>query len=231
MRAKPWGRLERVADGVWTLISTPLAGDEASGAMRTFSNGGIVAGREGCGGYAAAAPTRGSWAPRSLASCSGEGVRKRCCRARSSTQVIPPSWIWAGAACGSRLARGTPPAISRSRSWTRGSSGVATSSDGMSPLCGRHPEPADGPRPEAPGRARVPLGAGARIGGTCGRGARVPHAAGGGRGRRPGGGPPRGAGGGRRRPVAAAGRARRVGAVLPDYYAVAFQAWERELRT
>jgi glyoxylase-like metal-dependent hydrolase (beta-lactamase superfamily II) len=45
--AEPWGRLERVADGVWMLISTPLAGDEASGAMRTFSNGGIVAGRSG----------------------------------------------------------------------------------------------------------------------------------------------------------------------------------------
>jgi glyoxylase-like metal-dependent hydrolase (beta-lactamase superfamily II) len=44
---EPWGRLERVADGVWMLISTPLAGSEASGAMRTFSNGGIVAGREG----------------------------------------------------------------------------------------------------------------------------------------------------------------------------------------
>lgn len=47
VRAEPWGRLEKVADGVWMLISTPLAGDHASGAMRTFSNGGIVAGREG----------------------------------------------------------------------------------------------------------------------------------------------------------------------------------------
>ena len=46
-RVEPWGRLERVADGVWMLISTPLAGDHASGAMRTFSNGGIVAGRDG----------------------------------------------------------------------------------------------------------------------------------------------------------------------------------------
>jgi hypothetical protein len=46
-RTEPWGRLERIADGVWTLISTPLAGDHASGAMRTFSNGGIVAGRDG----------------------------------------------------------------------------------------------------------------------------------------------------------------------------------------
>ncbi len=47
VRVEPWGRLERVAEGVWTLISTPLAGDGASGAMRTFSNGGIVAGRDG----------------------------------------------------------------------------------------------------------------------------------------------------------------------------------------
>jgi len=46
-RVEPWGRLERVADGVWMLISTPLPGDHASGAMRTFSNGGLVAGREG----------------------------------------------------------------------------------------------------------------------------------------------------------------------------------------
>jgi glyoxylase-like metal-dependent hydrolase (beta-lactamase superfamily II) len=47
VRVEPWGRLERVADGVWMLISTPLGGDEASGATRTFSNGGIVAGRDG----------------------------------------------------------------------------------------------------------------------------------------------------------------------------------------
>jgi glyoxylase-like metal-dependent hydrolase (beta-lactamase superfamily II) len=46
-RVEPWGRLERVAEGIWMLISTPLAGDHASGAMRTFSNGGLVAGREG----------------------------------------------------------------------------------------------------------------------------------------------------------------------------------------
>ncbi|HUR94490.1 MAG TPA: MBL fold metallo-hydrolase [Gemmatimonadales bacterium] len=47
VRTEPWGRLERVADGVWMLVSTPLGGDHASGAMRTFSNGGIVAGRDG----------------------------------------------------------------------------------------------------------------------------------------------------------------------------------------
>ena len=46
LRVEPWGRLERVADGVWMLISTPLGGSMDSGAMRTFSNGGVVAGRE-----------------------------------------------------------------------------------------------------------------------------------------------------------------------------------------
>ncbi|MGH7589153.1 MAG: MBL fold metallo-hydrolase [Gemmatimonadota bacterium] len=42
---EPWGRVEKLAEGAWALISTPLAGGEE--AMRTFSNGGIVAGREG----------------------------------------------------------------------------------------------------------------------------------------------------------------------------------------
>lgn len=37
-----WGRLERVADGVWALVSTPLEGDRT-----TLCNGGIVAGRSG----------------------------------------------------------------------------------------------------------------------------------------------------------------------------------------
>lgn len=47
VRTEPLGRLEQVAEGVWSLISTPLAGDRASGAMRTFSNGGLVTGRDG----------------------------------------------------------------------------------------------------------------------------------------------------------------------------------------
>jgi glyoxylase-like metal-dependent hydrolase (beta-lactamase superfamily II) len=42
---EPWGRLEKLGQGVWALISTPLAGGDQ--ATRTFSNGGIVAGREG----------------------------------------------------------------------------------------------------------------------------------------------------------------------------------------
>src|SRR6185503_10959226 len=43
--AEPWARLEQLGDGVWAVISTPLAG--GSDAMRTFSNGGIVSGRSG----------------------------------------------------------------------------------------------------------------------------------------------------------------------------------------
>jgi glyoxylase-like metal-dependent hydrolase (beta-lactamase superfamily II) len=37
-----FGRLERIADGVWALVSTPLTGDR-----RTLCNGGIVSGRNG----------------------------------------------------------------------------------------------------------------------------------------------------------------------------------------
>lgn len=40
--SEPWGRIERVADGVWALVSTPLEGDRT-----TLCNGGIVAGRSG----------------------------------------------------------------------------------------------------------------------------------------------------------------------------------------
>lgn len=39
---EPFGRLERVADGIWALISTPFSGD-----LTTISNGGIIAGRSG----------------------------------------------------------------------------------------------------------------------------------------------------------------------------------------
>ncbi len=41
-----WGRIEQVGPGLWAMVSTPLAGNRASEAMRTFSNGGIIAGRE-----------------------------------------------------------------------------------------------------------------------------------------------------------------------------------------
>lgn len=39
---EPFGRLERVADGIWALVSTPLTGDRT-----TLSNGGIIAGTSG----------------------------------------------------------------------------------------------------------------------------------------------------------------------------------------
>lgn len=37
---EPFGSLEKIADGIWALISTPLSGDRT-----TLSNGGIIAGR------------------------------------------------------------------------------------------------------------------------------------------------------------------------------------------
>jgi glyoxylase-like metal-dependent hydrolase (beta-lactamase superfamily II) len=40
MAKEPFGSLEKIADGVWALISTPLNGDRT-----TVSNGGIIAGR------------------------------------------------------------------------------------------------------------------------------------------------------------------------------------------
>ncbi len=40
---EPWGRIEHLGERVWALISKPLAGGDE--ARRTFSNGGIVAGR------------------------------------------------------------------------------------------------------------------------------------------------------------------------------------------
>jgi glyoxylase-like metal-dependent hydrolase (beta-lactamase superfamily II) len=39
---EPFGNLEKVSDGIWALISTPLTGDRT-----TLSNGGIIAGRSG----------------------------------------------------------------------------------------------------------------------------------------------------------------------------------------
>lgn len=42
---QPWGRLERIADGVWAMISTPLV--DHPDARRTLCNGGIIAGTDG----------------------------------------------------------------------------------------------------------------------------------------------------------------------------------------
>jgi glyoxylase-like metal-dependent hydrolase (beta-lactamase superfamily II) len=39
---EPFGNLEKIADGVWALISNPLGGDRT-----TISNGGLIAGRNG----------------------------------------------------------------------------------------------------------------------------------------------------------------------------------------
>ena len=39
---EPFGSLEKVSDGIWAMISTPLTGDRT-----TLSNGGIIAGRNG----------------------------------------------------------------------------------------------------------------------------------------------------------------------------------------
>lgn len=39
--SEPWGRLERIAEGVWALVSTPLVD------RTTLCNGGIIAGRNG----------------------------------------------------------------------------------------------------------------------------------------------------------------------------------------
>ena len=39
---EPFGSLERVAEGVWAMVSTPLGGDRT-----TLSNGGLIAGRSG----------------------------------------------------------------------------------------------------------------------------------------------------------------------------------------
>ncbi len=42
VRTEPFGRIEKLAEGVWALVSTPLEGHR-----QTFANGGIIAGREG----------------------------------------------------------------------------------------------------------------------------------------------------------------------------------------
>jgi glyoxylase-like metal-dependent hydrolase (beta-lactamase superfamily II) len=42
---EPWARIEPLGESVWACVSTPLSGDPD--ARRTFSNGGIVAGKSG----------------------------------------------------------------------------------------------------------------------------------------------------------------------------------------
>jgi glyoxylase-like metal-dependent hydrolase (beta-lactamase superfamily II) len=42
---EPWARVEELGPGVWSIISTPLAGPRGSDSWRTVCNGGIIAGR------------------------------------------------------------------------------------------------------------------------------------------------------------------------------------------
>lgn len=42
----PFARIEKVADGVWAVVSTPFAPDGGRGDRTTLSNGGIIAGRD-----------------------------------------------------------------------------------------------------------------------------------------------------------------------------------------
>lgn len=43
---QPWARIEKIADGVWAVISTPFQ-NPANPQRQTLSNGGIIAGRDG----------------------------------------------------------------------------------------------------------------------------------------------------------------------------------------
>lgn len=54
---EPFGRLERLRDGVWAMVSTPLTGD-----YTTTCNGGIIAGRDGVAVVESfASPAGGRW--------------------------------------------------------------------------------------------------------------------------------------------------------------------------
>ena len=66
IQQEPWGRVERVADGVWAIISAPL--DDRT----TLCNGGFIAGRNGVLAVEAFATTRGSqWAAEQARSLTG----------------------------------------------------------------------------------------------------------------------------------------------------------------
>lgn len=45
LKAEPFARVEKIAEGVWAIVSTPFTGEKPD--MRTVSNGGIIAGKEG----------------------------------------------------------------------------------------------------------------------------------------------------------------------------------------
>jgi glyoxylase-like metal-dependent hydrolase (beta-lactamase superfamily II) len=47
VQTTPFARVEQIADGVWAVVSTPFAAGTEQPERTTFSNGGIVAGRDG----------------------------------------------------------------------------------------------------------------------------------------------------------------------------------------
>ncbi len=47
LKTEPFARVEKIADGVWAVVSTPFAGGMDQPRPTTFSNGGIIAGKDG----------------------------------------------------------------------------------------------------------------------------------------------------------------------------------------
>ena len=43
---RPFGRIEKLADGVWALVSTPFTATGKAGDLSTHSNGGLIVGRD-----------------------------------------------------------------------------------------------------------------------------------------------------------------------------------------
>jgi len=43
---RPFGRIEKIADGVWALVSTPFTAGGKAGDLSTHSNGGLIVGKE-----------------------------------------------------------------------------------------------------------------------------------------------------------------------------------------
>jgi len=43
---RPYGRIEKLADGVWALVSTPFTANGKAGDLSTHSNGGLIVGKE-----------------------------------------------------------------------------------------------------------------------------------------------------------------------------------------
>lgn len=45
--SRPYGRIEKVSDGIWALVSTPFNAEGGAGDRTTLSNGGIIVGTDG----------------------------------------------------------------------------------------------------------------------------------------------------------------------------------------